>query len=125
MKKRMKDKLSFVTEDKFRSYFKDKTENQLFKEKVEKKIGSDKVNMIKYLNTKSNLSHQFLNKLSEFNENKMSRVNKIAQKVFDNDEKNLLFKKIVKEKIDLKKRKDLTEFKDEFDELDNYLVKNK
>lgn len=116
---RIKEKLGVIDESNFRSIFKDKTENQILEEKLNKKVSTDRLNIIRYLSGKQNLNYQFVQKMTSFDDERLNKINKICQKVFENDEKNELFNKIAKEKINLKKRKDITEYKHRLETLCN------
>jgi hypothetical protein len=119
----IKDRNSKIDESMFRSAYKEKTENEILEEKMDTKIGSSNVNLIKYLNSRDNLNYQFVQKISSFDEERLSKINKICQKVFDNNEKFDLFNKIAKEKLSLKKRKDLTDYNEKLDILSKNLFK--
>jgi len=119
----IKDRNSKIDESMFRSAYKKKTEKEVLEEKMNSKIGCSNVNLIKYLNSRENLNYQFVQKISSFDEERLSKMNKICQKVFDNNEKFELFNKISKEKLNLKKRKDLTEYNEKLDILSKNLFK--
>ena len=119
----IKDRNSKIDESMFRSAYKEKTENEILEEKMDTKIGSSNVNLIKYLNSQDNLNYKFVQKISSFDEERLSKINKICQKVFDNNEKFDLFNKIAKEKLSLKKRKDLTDYNEKLDILSKNLFK--
>jgi hypothetical protein len=118
----MKNRLGFVDHNNFRSIFKEKTEAEVLEEKMQSRIGSDRLNIIKYLSSKPTINYGFVQNLTSFDEERLNKVNKICQKVFDNDEKQELFQKIVKEKLDFKKRKDLSEYKEKLEKLSNFLI---
>lgn len=119
----VRDRNSKIDDTKFRSSFKEKTENEVLEENMNSKIGSSYVNLIKYLNSRDNLKYKFVQKISSFDEERLSKINKICQKVIDNNEKFDLFSKISKEKLDLKKRKDLIEYHEKLDTLSKNLFK--
>ena len=115
----IKNKLEIIDETKFRSIFHDKTDHQILEEKLKKKIGMDRLNLIKYLSNKQFIKYQFLQKMTSYNDERLNKINKICHKVFENDEKNELFSKIIEEKMSLKKIKDVSDYKDELDKLSN------
>lgn len=120
----LKDRNRKIDESMFRSDYKEKTDKEILEENMNAKIGSNYVNLIKYLNSRPNLNYQFVQKISGFDEDRLSKINKICQKVFDNNEKNELFNKIAKEKIKLKKRKDLSDYHDKLESLSKNLFKS-
>lgn len=109
--KNMKDKLSFIDENKFRSTYSGKTTLQRVDDILNKKINPDRINFIKYLNTKDKISEVQIKRINEFDEEKINRVNKICQIVFHNEERANIFKESIKERIFINKNKDKVEYK--------------
>ena len=116
---KMKNKLSNVVATNFRSPFLTPDEKLIDIEyALDKKIKSDKANIIQYLNSKNCLSPKFIKSLSNYDEEKFVRLNKICQRVFNQDGKdNDLKTKIhgiidnmhVFEKADYKRKMNLME----------------
>jgi hypothetical protein len=74
-------------------------------------INSDKVNLIKYLNEKNDISDVLIKRLSEYSEDKINKVNKICQIVFFNEERSKIYKERIKERINAKQNREKTEYK--------------
>lgn len=117
----VRNKNGFIDQNHFRSIYKEKSEPEVLEEKLQSRIPSDRLNIIKYLSSKPNINYHFVQNLTSFDEERLNKLNKICQKVFDSDEKNELFQKIVSEKINIKRRKDLAEYKEKFETLSNFL----
>ena len=86
---KMKNKLSNIREAKenFRNPFLTPKEKLIDIEcALEKKIKSDKANIIQYLNSKNNLSPKFIKSLSNYDEDKFIKFNKICQRAINQDE---------------------------------------
>lgn len=117
----MRDKLSRVDEDHFRTYYEDKTYMERLNEKLEKKINPDRINLINYLNDKKEVSSVLIKRLAEFDEEKINRVNKICQIVSHNEERGKLFKDIIKERLKIKQNRDKVDYKSKIENMGNSL----
>jgi len=86
---KMKNKLTNVMQTNFRSPFLS-SEDKLFdfQTALNKKIKSDKSNIIQYINSKNCLSPKFINSLCNYDEEKIVRLNKICQRVLNQDGKD-------------------------------------
>jgi hypothetical protein len=109
--KKLKDKLSRIDEKKFRSIFGQKTNSEKLDDMLMTNINLDKVNLIKYLNEKNDISDVLIKRLSEYSEDKINKVNKICQIVFFNEERSKIYKERMKERINSKKNREKTEYK--------------
>ena len=95
-----KDRVSCVNETNFRSIYKAKSEIEDVDDILNNtKLDNNKINLIKYLNSKDNISHKFLKNLSEANDDKINKINKFCQIIANEGEANDIYKSIVKEKI--------------------------
>ena len=87
--KEEKNKQFILTENDFRSEYKNLTkleeiENILYT----KKINKNKTNLIKYINSNKNIiSNISLKNLSKLNDDKINKINKVCQNVFNNNNK--------------------------------------
>lgn len=107
------DHTSFRKEDKFK-YMYDEIEDVKKKE-----INVENYNLIYYLLNKNFISRKYLKNLSEYNNSRINRLNKIC-KVFDvqkNEEKNINF--ILKQKIEAKKVNDDFNIFNKFNKIKN------
>ena len=107
------DHTSFRKEDKFK-YLYDEIEDVKKKE-----INVENYNLIYYLLNKNFISRKYLKNLSEYNNSRINRLNKIC-KVFDvqkNEEKNINF--ILKQKIEAKKVNDDFNIFNKFNKIKN------
>ena len=118
--KKIKDKLSKITEDKFRSNYEIYTDLEKFNNILDYPIlNSNKKSLIKYLNVKKNLNPLNLNKILSYNNEQLNKVNKMCQQLFYIEEKNKLLKEIMGEKIKSKKNESKIEANKKMDELKN------
>ncbi len=102
--KKMKDKLSKINENNFRSIYFPKTEFESFDELLSyPKINSDKRGLIKYLNESQNTQPIILKNLIHSNSTKLNKMNKMSQVLFLNKDKekqlNLNIKKKIKNEL--------------------------
>ena len=107
------DHTSFRKEDKFKFMY-DEIEDVKKKE-----INVENYNLIYYLLNKNFISRKYLKNLSEYNNSRINRLNKIC-KVFDvqkNEEKNINF--ILKQKIEAKKVNDDFNIFNKFNKIKN------
>ncbi len=82
----MKNKLTTVVQTNFRSPFLTPDDKLIDIEfALDKKIKSDKANIIHYLNSKNSLSPKFIKSLSKYDEDKFLRLNKICQRVISQE----------------------------------------
>jgi len=82
----MKNRLTNVMQTNFRSPFLTPGAKLVdFEFALDKKIKSDKANIIQYLNSKNCLSPKFIKSLSNYDEDKIERLNKICQKVINEE----------------------------------------
>jgi hypothetical protein len=109
--KKLKDRLSRIDENQFRTIFGQKTKPEKLDDMLKKNINTDKINLIKYLNEKNNISDVLIKKLSEYSEDKINKVNKICQIVFYNEERSKIYKERIKERINVIQNKEKTEYK--------------
>jgi len=116
-----KEKQTVIDETKFRSTYQIKSKLDLVQEKLDKEITSEKIYMIKYLNSKSNLSEFFIEKLNKLNEEELQKVNRISQKVIRNEDTEKIYHHVLKEKLKLKKQKEIVEAQKTMTELDQNL----
>jgi hypothetical protein len=107
----MRDKLTRVDENKFRTTYEEKNFLQKLDETLQKKINPDRINLIKYLNTKDDVSEVLVKRVAEYDEEKINRVNKICQIVFHNKESDKLFKEIIKERLIAQNNRDKVDYK--------------
>lgn len=82
----MKNRLTNVVQTNFRSPFLTPDEKLIdIESALDKKIKSDKANIIQYLNSKNCLSPKFIKSLSNYDEEKILRLNKICQRVINQE----------------------------------------
>ena len=118
--KKIKDKLSKITDDKFRSNYEIYTDLEKFDNILDFPVlNSNKKSLIKYLNVKKNLNPLNLNKILSYNNEQLNKVNKMCQQLFYTEEKNKLFKEIIGEKIKSKKNESKIEANKKINDLKN------
>ena len=102
-KKIMKDKIirdraTFITENDFRTAYQPVSELQNFNNLLRTSlVNSNKSNLIRYLNEKK-IAPLTIKILANQDVDKISKINKICQTIFSNQEKDKLFNEIVKNK---------------------------
>ena len=94
----IRDRATFITENDFRTEYKPITELQTFNNLLQTSlINSNKSNLIRYLNEKK-IAPLTVKILANQDVDKISKINKICQTIFSNQEKDKLFNEIVKNK---------------------------
>lgn len=94
----VKSNLNRVDEQHFRSVFEPSNKNK-FKSQLEKEIERDKVNLIKYLHSKDQVSLKLIEKLSGLNESKLTKMNRICNIYFHYENFDKKTKEKIKEKL--------------------------
>ena len=118
--KKLKDKLSKITDENFRSNYEIFTDLEKFNNILDFPIlNSNKKSLIKYLNVKKDLNPLNLKNILSCNNEKLNKVNKMCQQLFYIEEKNKLFKEIAGEKIKSKKNESKIEANKKINELKN------
>ena len=128
---KQKAKLSRVTEKQFRTIYQPQTELEKFEDILEcPKVTPNKLSLIKYLNESKKLNPIALKTLVESNPERISRVNKMCQILFHEEEQQRILNDIIKGKIRQKVNSDKVDFqkkikqmKTEVDGLKNRLSK--
>lgn len=116
---KMKNKLSNVVTNNFRTPFLTPDEKLSDIEfALDKKIKSDKANIIQYLNSKLCLSPKFVKSLSNYDEEKFVRLNKICQRVFNQDGKDFDLKTKIDSTIDNMKIFQKSEYKRKMNQME-------
>lgn len=95
----IKNNLSRVDEKNFRSKFKDHDYIEDILIKADKKINSEKTNLIRYLNKKEKISEHFIKKISDYDNERLMKLNKACQQFIVNEEKEKIFTKLIQEKV--------------------------
>ena len=97
--KKLRDRDTIITQNDFRSEYKPESDIQKFNNILSKsKVKSNKLSLIKYLNERK-VDPLTVKLLSHRDGNKINKINKICQIIFQNEEKNKLFNDIVKNKV--------------------------
>ena len=96
--KKIRDRATFITENDFRSEYQPVSEIQNFNILLKTSlVNSNKSNLIRYLNEKK-IAPLTVKILANQDVDKISKINKICQTIFSNQEKDKLFNEIVKNK---------------------------
>ena len=97
--RRSKEKETKVTENNFRTQYNNETEIQKFNSALNYgKISVNKSSLIKYLHEKK-LDPHLIEILSSSDNSKLSKMNKMCQIFFQNEDKNKIFNDIIKNKV--------------------------
>ena len=98
--RRMKDRLSRIDENNFRSIYLPKTELENFEDVLNCQIiNPNKVILIKYLNESKNLQPLALKELINSNQHRLNRMNKMCEILLRKEDKNQLMKEDIKKKL--------------------------
>ena len=96
--KKIRDRATVITENDFRSAYKPETDLQKFNDiLMTSRVNSNKSNLIKYLNERK-IAPLTIKILADQDSDKISKINKICQTIFRNQDKEKLFYEIVKNK---------------------------
>ena len=87
-----------LDENNFRSSYEPSNENK-FKSQLSKEIERDKNNLIKYLHSKQQISSKLIEKLANYDKNKITKINRICKIFFHYENNEKLVKDKVKEKL--------------------------
>ena len=96
----MKNKLSKVDENKFRSIYKIKTDLEKLDDILSfPKINSNKISLIRYLNNCKKIKPKILETLVKSNKEKINKLDKLAEVIMNEDENQKLQNSIIQNKI--------------------------
>ena len=96
----MKNKLSKVDENKFRSIYKIKTDLEKLDDILSfPKINSNKISLIRYLNNCKKIKPKILETLVKSNKEKINKLDKLAEVIMNENEKQKLQNSIIQNKI--------------------------
>lgn len=124
LKMQVKKKSPSVSENNFRSVYQKDIAEEL-ENNLNREIRSDSVNLIRYLNNRSNLSETTINRLCEYDDDKINRLNKVCQKIFYNDECEVKLKENISNTIKLHKMKEQAEYKNRLSQMGAEVVQIK
>ena len=97
--KKIRDKDTVITENDFRTEYEPETAIQKFNNILsEPKVNSNKSSLIKYLNERK-VNPLTIKILSNRDGNKINKINKMCQIIFQNEDKEKLFNDLVKKKM--------------------------
>ena len=97
--RKIRDKATVITQNDFRSEYDPETDIQKFNNILsESKVNSNKSSLIKYLNEKK-VNPLTIKIISNKNGNKINKVNKMCQIIFQNEDKEKLFNDLVRKKM--------------------------
>ena len=113
-----------LNENNFRSEYYDDPVKK-FERSVSSEIKIQNKNLIMYLNKDNDISNNFIKQLSNFNDEKLIKLNKICQKVFLFKNKNQNIQKNIKDKLNEDTVKINNTYKNRLNELKKDLEKSK
>ena len=97
--RKIRDKATVITQNDFRTEYDPETDIQKFNNILsESKVNSNKSSLIKYLNEKK-VNPLTIKIISNRNGNKINKINKMCQIIFQNEEKEKLFNDLVRKKL--------------------------
>lgn len=117
MAKVVKDLNTVIDENNFRTNYQEKDVIEELLEKLNVNIDVNKINLIKYLNSKHEVSEKFIKKFEKFSEEKINKMNKICQIMTYKNELQKFDKDIIKEKLHDSLNKTKIEFKEAIDTM--------
>jgi len=100
----MRSRDFILKDDNFRTNYKLLNEYHDIDQKVKLQINPNHINLITYLNSKKNLSDKFFNRICNLHESEMTRLNRVCLKVNSSEQNDLIFKKNIEEKIEIKSK---------------------
>ena len=113
-----------LNENNFRSVYYDDPVKK-FERSVSSEIKIQNKNLIMYLNEDNDISNNFIKQLSNFNDEKLIKLNKICQKLFLFKNKNQNIQKNIKDKLNEDTVKINNTYKNRLNELKKDLEKSK
>lgn len=117
--KRVKELNTVITNDKFRTDYGEKDVIEDLLDKLDVEIDSNKINLIKYLYDKKEVSEKFIKQFELFSEKKLNKLNKICQIISYKKEHENINNQALNEKIKIGTNRIKREFKDAIDNFDN------
>lgn len=97
---KMKDKLSRIDENNFRSTYQNFTKLEKLDQILKyKKIPPTNINLIRFINEKKDIQKNSLQKIIQFDGDQMFTANKICQTVFYNEEQEKVLNEVINKKI--------------------------
>ena len=112
-----------LTEDNFRSRIKKDIKTTLT-QSLKNEIKTENTNLITYLNKDEDIKPPFLERLSGFDENKISRLNKISQKTMFIKGQEKIIKERIKDKIRAQFRNAGEKYKEGLENMKDKLIKS-
>ena len=112
-----------LTEDNFRSRVKKDIKTTLT-QSLKNEIKTENTNLITYLNKDEDIKPPFLERLSGFDENKISRLNKISQKTMFIKGQEKIIKERIKDKIRAQFRNAGEKYKEGLENMKDKLIKS-
>ena len=107
----MRDRLSRIDENKFRSTYENYTNLEKLEHILEyKKINPANTNLIRFVNEKKTIPKEALKKIVQFDHNQIFKANKICQTLFVHEEQDQIFKEVMNKKIKVKHTQERVEF---------------
>lgn len=84
---------------------------------LKKQISNTDTSLINYLQSKKNIQPSFINKINMANENKLSKLDKICQKYFQNERENDILNSNIKDKLKLEHRKEFERYSNDIKDI--------
>ena len=123
--KKIRDRDTVITQNDFRSEYKPETDIQIFNNILsESKVNSNKSSLIKYLNERK-VNPLTIKILSNRDGNKINKINKMCQIIFQNEDKEKLFNDLVKKKMAHNMNTQKKEFQNNINVMGNNIGKIK
>lgn len=125
--KRQRDKATIITQNDFRTEYEAESDIQKLNNILsESKVNSNKHSLIKYLKERK-LNPLTIKVISKKNANKINRINKMCQIIFQNEDKEKLFNDFVKNKVKHQLNSTKKDFQNEINNMGNNmsLIKEK
>jgi hypothetical protein len=123
--RKIRDKATIITQNDFRTEYDPETDIQKFNNILsESKVNSNKSSLIKYLNEKK-VNPLTVKIISNRNGNKINKINKMCQIIFQNEEKEKLFNDLVRKKLAHRMNTQKKEFQNNINILGNDIGKIK
>ena len=119
----LRDRNFFLKEDNFRTNYKVVNEYYDIEQNVKLQINPNHTNLITYLNSKKTLSDKFFNRICNLHETEMTKLNRVCLKVNSSEQKDLIFRKNIEEKIEIKSKENKVNCAKEIERIGESLKK--
>ena len=117
--KRVKELNTVINSNTFRTNYAEKNVLDELYEKLDVDLDMNKINLIKYLHSKEQVSEKFIKQFESFSDEKLNKLNKICQIITYKDEIQKMDKDIIQDKLKMNKETIQKFCKNTLNEIEN------